>query len=128
MFLQLVKKLGNKEGAHLLVPEEDLVRVENQPKVNMEQFAQKLNDFKDKKRQKIQFLKECMDQKAVEECVFTPQLATRRKGETAERRNLDQFLEDQKRFEEMKKQKQSERLEEVSKQEMSQTLKAPYMN
>jgi hypothetical protein len=59
----------------------------------MEEITNKINDFQDKKRQKIQFLKECLDQKAVEECSFTPQMATRKKNEPAERRNLEEFLE-----------------------------------
>ena len=37
-------------------------------------------------------------------------MLTKKRHETA--RNLDQFLEDQKRYEELKKQKQQERLEE----------------
>ena len=54
-------------------------------------------------------LKEEKDQKEVEECKFAPEILTRKKGQPIERRNLDQFLEDQKRFEELKKQKLSER-------------------
>jgi len=50
-------------------------------------------------------LKEVLDSKEIEECKFEPQLATKKKGIIEERRGLDRFLEDQKRFEEMKKQK-----------------------
>ena len=53
-------------------------------------------------------------------------MLTKKRHETA--RNLDQFLEDQKRYEELKKQKQQERLEENVKSQMSQTLRGPYIN
>ena len=53
-----------------------------------------MQQFEEKKRQKIQFLKECLDHKEVSECVFTPQLATKKRNDTVERRNLYQFLED----------------------------------
>jgi hypothetical protein len=55
-------------------------------------------------------------------------MATRKRGETAERRNLEQFLGDQKRFDDMKKQKLVERKEEDIKSQMSQTVRQPYMN
>lgn len=97
-----------------------------QPKINVDELAHKITQFEDKKRQKIQFLKEEKEQKEVEECKFVPQLMTKKKHEVT--RNLDQFLEDQKRYEELKKQKQQERLEENVKSQMSQTLRGPYIN
>ena len=81
-----------------------------QPKLRVEELSQKITQFEDKKRQKIQLLKEEKDQKEVEECKFAPHMLTKKRNETT--RNLDQFLEDQKRYEELKKQKQQERLEE----------------
>jgi len=44
-----------------LVPEEDLIKLLNQPKVNIDELAQKISTFEDKKRQKIQYLKEEKD-------------------------------------------------------------------
>lgn len=57
-------------------------------------------------------MKEEKAQKEVEECIFTPQLLTKKRNEPSERRNIDKFLEDQKRFEEMKRAKLVERQEE----------------
>ena len=108
-------KLGKEEGAHLLIPQEDLVKLNDIQKVSIDDFSSKITEFEDKKRQKIQFLKEVKDQKEIEECKFAPEIMTRKKGEPLERRNLDQFLEDQRRFDEMKKQKMSERKEEYLK-------------
>ena len=71
------------------------------------------------------------EQKEVEECFFEPVMATKRHGQAAanERpRNLDKFLEDQRRFEEMKKQKMLVRQEESMKSQISQTIHGPYMN
>lgn len=39
-------------------------------------------------------MKELMSSKEIEECRFTPVMATRKKGEQTEKRNLDKFLED----------------------------------
>ncbi len=41
---------------------------------------------------------------------------------------MDRFLEDQKRFEEMKKLKIEERKEEHAKSQMSQTIRGPFVN
>jgi hypothetical protein len=73
-------------------------------------------------------MKEEKAQKEVEECIFTPQLLTKKRNEPSERRNIDKFLEDQKRFEEMKRAKLVERQEEHVKSQISQTLRGPYIN
>jgi len=39
-------------------------------------------------------LKDCLAEKEVEGCNFAPQLATKRKGDCQEKRNLEKFLED----------------------------------
>ena len=44
------------------------------------------------------------------------------------KRDLNKFLEDQQRFEDMKRQKVNELAEEVHKQQLSQTLRQPYIN
>ncbi len=77
---------------------------------------------------KIMQMKEEKSLKEVEECVFTPQILTRRQGESVQRRNLEKFLEDQKKFEEMKNQKIVERREEQHVSSLSQTLRGPYVN
>ena len=57
----MVTKLGKHEHANIMVPQDDFVRFENQPKINVEEMQNKINEFQDKKRQKIMFLKECLD-------------------------------------------------------------------
>jgi len=57
-----------------------LIRIANQPKFTGEDIAHKVNQFEDKKRQKIQMLKEEKEMKEIEECKFVPELQTRKKG------------------------------------------------
>eukprot|EP00347_Sterkiella_histriomuscorum_P024180 403332030 len=127
-YQKLVQKLGQEEGAHLLIPQEDLVRLQNQHKLDVNELSHKINQFEEKKRQKIHLLKEEKDQKEIEECKFQPEILTRKRNEAPQHRNLDQFLQDQKRYEELKKQKQSERVEENVKSQLSQTIRGPYVN
>jgi hypothetical protein len=54
----LIHKLGKEEGAHLLIPEDDLIAVQNEAKVTIDDIASKINNFEDRKRQKIQYMKE----------------------------------------------------------------------
>ncbi|CDW71596.1 UNKNOWN [Stylonychia lemnae] len=127
-YQRLVEKLGKEEGAHLLIPQDDLKKMQQSQKLRVEDIQQKVIQFEDKKRQKIHLLKEEKESKEIEECIFTPQIMTRKRNEAPQPRNLDQFLQDQKRFEELKKQKQQERLEENAKSQMSQTIKSTYVN
>ena len=60
-----MQKLGKEEGEHLLIPQDDLGKID-QPKLRVEELTQKMNQFEDKKRQKIQYLKEEKQQKEVE--------------------------------------------------------------
>ena len=46
--------------------------MQNSSKVNVDELSQKINDFEDKKRQKIHLLKEEKEQKEIEECKFAP--------------------------------------------------------
>jgi hypothetical protein len=73
-------------------------------------------------------MKEELSVKEVEECKFAPFLMTKKKGETPAHRDLNKFLEDQKRYDDMKKQKMIERSENFSQSQASQYLRGPYMN
>lgn len=48
-------------------------------------------------------MKEEKELKEIEECKFRPDMATRKRNEVVEPRSIEQFLQDQKRFEELKK-------------------------
>jgi hypothetical protein len=41
----MVTKLGKVENANMLVPQDDFVRFENQPKINVEEMQNKINEF-----------------------------------------------------------------------------------
>jgi hypothetical protein len=71
-----------------------------------------MEDFLLKKEEKLRKMREEKAQKEVEGCVFSPKLQTRKAGEITQRRNLDQFLQDQMRFVETIKQKREIRQEE----------------
>jgi hypothetical protein len=88
-YKKLVKKLNAESGGNMLVPESDLFKLHNSVPLNMEEVSEKIQSFQDKKRQKIQFMKELQAQKELEECNFAPTIATRKKGDQPERRNID---------------------------------------
>lgn len=54
----------------------------------------KIQQFEERKRQKIHLMKEEKEQKEVEECKFRPDMATRKKNEIVEPRSIEQFLQD----------------------------------
>jgi hypothetical protein len=49
--------------------------------VTVGELTSKIAGFEDRKRQKIEFLREELAQREVEECNFAPQILTRRKGQ-----------------------------------------------
>mmetsp|Transcript_21788 Transcript_21788/g.20919 ORF Transcript_21788/g.20919 Transcript_21788/m.20919 type:complete len:119 (+) Transcript_21788:536-892(+) len=72
-------------------------------------------------------MKECLEQRELEECNFAPTLSAKKKrGEDP--RKLDQFLEDQSKYDELKRQKAQERIMETEKAMISQTVKPTYVN
>ena len=94
----------------------------------MEEIQNRIQTFQDKKRQKIQFMKECLDQRELEECNFAPTLSAKKKKGNEDPRNLDRFLEDQSKYDELKKQKAQERMMETEKVMISQMVKPSYVN
>ncbi len=60
-------------------------------------FQDKINQFQDRKRQKIQMMKEEIEEKDFKECSFKPNIYTRKQKE-GQPRDLRQFLEDQQRY------------------------------
>lgn len=56
-------------------------------------------EFEDKKRRKIQQMQDEYKDKDLEGCTFHPQILAHN-TDNQSKRNLDQFLEDQKRFQE----------------------------
>ena len=70
-------------------------------------------------------IKQMQAEKELEGCTFAPQLQTKKKQE---KRDLNKFLEDQKKYLEMKEQKQIERKEKAQIQEQSKLATQPFIN
>lgn len=49
------------------------------------------------------------EEKELEGCTFAPQMLTKKKNNAGDKRDLNKFLEDQKKYLEMKQKKQQER-------------------
>lgn len=79
-----------------------------------------MEEFLLKKEEKLRRLKEEKELKEIEGCVFSPKLETRKAGEVAQRRNFDQFIQDQHRFVDIIKQKREIRQEEKEYIEIAQ--------
>ena len=75
-----MQKLGKEEGAQVLIPVDDMTRIQKEPKLNIQDQNQKMKFFEDKKRQKIQFMREIQDQREIEGCTFTPQLISKKQN------------------------------------------------
>jgi hypothetical protein len=71
----------------------------------MEEFVQKRND-------KIKLMREEKAKKEIENCQFAPNIYTRKHGETQQRRNFEQFIKDQRRFIDNVRQKNNQMIEE----------------
>ena len=48
--MKLVEKFAHGDNVNVIVPEEDLVQLENEYKVDMEVFSDKINQFNDRRR------------------------------------------------------------------------------
>ena len=58
-------------------------------------------------------MKQYQEDKELEGCTFAPDRVTKKKKEQTEVRDLSKFLEDQKKYEEMRQQKANERKEKA---------------
>ena len=57
-----------------------------------------MEDFVNKKNHKINQLREEKEKKEVADCHFAPKIYTRKNGDAVQRRNFEQFIQDQRRF------------------------------
>ncbi len=74
-------------------------------------------------------MKAIKEQQELEGCTFAPKLQTKKKKATGEdKRDLNKFLEDQKKYLELKEQKQNERKEKLLMNEQSVMSQMPVMN
>lgn len=86
----------------MMIPDEDLHKVEAQ-RLNVSERQQKIQEDMKRKEEKIRIMKEIKEQKELEGCTFAPQRITKMKSiQPEEKRDLNKFLEDQKKYEVMK--------------------------
>ncbi len=64
--------------------------------MNEEDFRQRISEFEDKKRRKIQQLQDEFKDKELDGCTFHPDI--NKTSDPSKKRKLDEFLEDQKKF------------------------------
>jgi len=88
-------------------------RQKNMAKEIMERTEERVIKFQENKRKKVELLGQENQKKEMEECTFQPMTYSR----PGQRRNQEQFLEDQRRYEEEKQMKKNAILEEESRQE-----------
>ena len=132
-YQKLVKKFANEQGANMLIPEEDLHRVENRG-VDINEVQRKIQEQARKKEEKMLQMRLVKQEKEMEGCTFAPIIYTKKtnkkgggQGQQEDKRDLNTFLEDQKRFEEQKAQKQRERQDRVLASEQQQ-ITTPMVN
>ena len=99
-YQKLVQKFYKEQGPNMLIPDEDLNKAEP-AKVNIAEKQRKMYEQLQKKEEKLQMMREIQEQKALEGCTFAPERVTKKK-QPEEKRDLNKFLEDQKRFEVMR--------------------------
>lgn len=110
---KLVKKFYNEQGPNLLIPEEDLHKAE-QKGFDANEVQRKILEQQRKKEEKIKMIKQMQEEKELEGCTFAPQMLTKKKKKTdaEEKRDLNKFLDDQKKYMEKKEAKKNERKEQ----------------
>eukprot|EP00347_Sterkiella_histriomuscorum_P000078 403377271 len=125
---KLVKKFYQEQGPNLLIPEEDLYKVE-QRGLDINQVQRRIEEDARRKEEKIRVMKQMQEDKELEGCTFAPQMATKKKAaQPTEKRDLNKFLEDQNKYLEMKRQKQEERKEKQLQSEQSVMVSQPMVN
>lgn len=82
----------------MLISHEEINKLEHMKQLNEEDFRNRIMDFEDKKRRKIQQLQDESKDKEVEGCTFKPDLSTTKKEGDTNKRDLAKFLEDQQQF------------------------------
>lgn len=73
-------------------------------------------------------MKELKDQEEIEKCTFAPKMVTRKKSNAPVKRDLNKFLEDQAKYEEMRRQKAQQRMEGELEKESKILNQAPKVN
>jgi hypothetical protein len=114
---QLVERMHFEQGNNLLLNQDELEKAMEKKELrkHLKQRADhRIKDFQENKRRKMEIIKQENSNKELEECTFKPRMMTK---PAARRRNLDEFLEDQRKHEEDKAIKRNILLEQESQVE-----------
>ena len=114
---QLVERMHLEQGNDLLLNENEYQKAMEKKEMRKhlkERTEDRTKNFNEQKRRKMELIKQENENKEMENCTFKPQLVAK---PLKQRRNLEQFLEDQKRHEEDKALKRNMLLEQESQVE-----------
>ena len=124
-----MQKFYKEHGNNMLIPDLDLDKI-HATKVDVEEIQRKIQEAAERKEEKMRMIKYEQEQKEMEGCTFAPQLATKKKkrGTEGEARDINKFLEDQKKYEEQRRLKAIERKERLLMNEASVMNTGPVIN
>lgn len=114
---QLVERMHYEQGNNLLLNQFELEKAMEKKELRKhlkQRAGHRIKDFQENKRRKMELIKQENSNKELEECTFKPKMVTK---PVARRRNLDEFLEDQRKHEEDKALKRNILLEQESQVE-----------
>jgi hypothetical protein len=114
---QLVEKMFIEQGNDLLISQEEYAKAMQKKELRKnlkERTDERVKDFQENKRRKMEMIKHENEKKEMEHCTFKPQMMTR---SDRPQRNLDEFLEAQRKHEEDKALKRNILLEQESQVE-----------
>ena len=117
---KLVERMHMEQGNDLLLNEEEFQKAMEKKEMRKhlkEKTDERIKEFQENKRRKMEMIKQENERKEVEDCTFKPQLISK---PISQRRNFQQFLEDQKKYEEDRALKRNLMLEEESKTEIGE--------
>ncbi|TNV84608.1 hypothetical protein FGO68_gene10178 [Halteria grandinella] len=122
-YSKLVKKFyyQQEQGANILIPEEDLMRVEEEEHYSQStkgfdpnEVQRRIEEQQRKKEEKLEQMRRDKEAKELEGCTFAPQIKSQ------PRRDVNKFLEDQKRYLEEKEKRAKMRQERQLAEEQQQ--------
>lgn len=111
---QLVEKMFIEQGNDLLISQEEYAKAMQKKELRRnlkERTDERVKEFQENKRRKMEMIKHENEKKEMENCTFRPQMMTR---SDRPKRNLDEFLEAQRKHEEDKALKRNILLEQES--------------
>jgi len=100
--MKLVEKFSKEDCVAALVPEKDFKKFQETEKLDVKMLSSKIAEFEERRRVKVQILKEQKQHKEIEDCTFAPQMVART-SKAKEQRNLEEFLKDQKEFDDQRR-------------------------